>query len=143
MAPVGVPTPGWSTAAGLREAFSRDGQGPAAIAWRLACRGARNESAVTTGRKSRLRAAPLGLEQRRRTEVLTVKQTADQLQVSAALVYQLCAGRKLAHHRLGVGRGTIRIAEADLAAFVEDCKVLPYTLANVAGLRHLTMPSAG
>lgn len=40
---------------------------------------------------------------------LTVKQAADALGVSAALVYELTAARKIAHERHGLGRGKILI----------------------------------
>jgi excisionase family DNA binding protein len=74
---------------------------------------------------------------------LTVRQVAERLQVSTAVVYQLCAGRKLVHHRVGSGRGTIRIAEEDLAAFVEGCKVEPHPPANAGALKHIRTPSDG
>src|SRR5262249_11907261 len=50
----------------------------------------------------------------RRTEMFSVKQAAEQLGVSAKLVYSLCAGGKIVHERHGLGRGTIRIAEEAL-----------------------------
>lgn len=40
---------------------------------------------------------------------LTVKEAAPQLRLSVASVYALCAGRKLRHQRVGVGRGKIVI----------------------------------
>jgi excisionase family DNA binding protein len=54
--------------------------------------------------------------------MLTVKQVADELCVSATCVYQLIALGKLASHRIGVGRGAIRISVEDLAAFVEQSR---------------------
>jgi excisionase family DNA binding protein len=49
---------------------------------------------------------------------MTVKQAAAQLECSIATVYQLCRSHKLGHYRVGArGRGTIRITEADVAAF--------------------------
>jgi len=75
--------------------------------------------------------------------MLSVKQVADRLQISKKTVYQLCAEGRLAHHRIGVGRGTIRIGEADLATFIEGCRVAPGSLVNAAGLKHIRMPSAG
>lgn len=51
---------------------------------------------------------------------LTVRQVAERLQVSAASVYQLCAEGRIAHHRLGVGRGTIRITEEQLRQYPEE-----------------------
>ena len=57
--------------------------------------------------------------------MLTVKQAAERLKCSSALVYQLCAERRLAHVRLGLGRGTIRIREDDLDQFVNNKTVQP------------------
>lgn len=45
--------------------------------------------------------------------MFTVKQAAETLGVSPALVYALCAAKKIKHERHGLGRGAIRIpAEA-------------------------------
>lgn len=52
----------------------------------------------------------------------TVKEVAHQLAVSATCVYQLISQGKLACHRIGVGRGAIRIAAEDLAEFFEGCR---------------------
>ena len=43
--------------------------------------------------------------------MLSVKQAAQRLGVSTALVYSLCAKKRLRHERLGLGRGVIRIPE--------------------------------
>src|SRR5262245_27133831 len=75
--------------------------------------------------------------------LLTIKQAAERLNVCPATVYDLCAQRKLAHHRVGVGRGTIRIDEADLAAFMENCKVSEQSPRNAAGLKHIKAGPAG
>lgn len=40
---------------------------------------------------------------------LTVKEAAEQLRISAALVYALCAAGRIRHERFGMGRGCIRI----------------------------------
>jgi excisionase family DNA binding protein len=45
---------------------------------------------------------------------LKVGEAAKMLQVSADAVYSLCETGKLKHHRIGNGRGTIRILPADL-----------------------------
>ena len=55
----------------------------------------------------------------------TIKEVADILKVSPATVYQLCAQRKLAHIRVGTGRGTIRIRQEDLDAFIAGATVQP------------------
>jgi excisionase family DNA binding protein len=60
--------------------------------------------------------------------LLTVKAAAARLGCSPALVYLLCAERKLAHVRLGTARGTIRVEEADLEAFLVGCKVEAHSL---------------
>lgn len=52
----------------------------------------------------------------------TVKNVAHHLGVSETCVYQLVARGKLACHRIGVGRGAIRIAAEDLTAFMEACR---------------------
>jgi len=49
---------------------------------------------------------------------LTVKDASKLLNVSADAVYQMCDSGTLKHHRIGAGRGTIRILSADLV----DCK---------------------
>jgi len=54
---------------------------------------------------------------------LTVKQAAERLGVSAATVYQLCAAKLLAHSRVGLGRGVIRITEADIDRYLAGRRV--------------------
>ena len=54
--------------------------------------------------------------------MLTVREVAAELSMSVTCVYQLVATGKLASHRIGVGRGAIRISEADLATFVDACR---------------------
>jgi excisionase family DNA binding protein len=71
--------------------------------------------------------------------LLTVKQVAQRLQVSEATVYQLCAKRKLAHARVGAGRGAIRVGEDALAAFVQASTVAPGRPANAAALKHIRL----
>ena len=57
--------------------------------------------------------------------MLTVPQLAEQLGVSTALVYQLVAQGRLACYRIGLGRGAIRFAEADVFAYLESCRSDP------------------
>ncbi len=45
---------------------------------------------------------------------LTVKQVAQHLNVSPSVVYQLLDSGRLACHRIGKGRGTIRVSAGDL-----------------------------
>ena len=47
----------------------------------------------------------------------TVKMAAQQLGVSATLVYALCAAGKIRHERHGLGRGTIRIPDDALLEY--------------------------
>lgn len=54
--------------------------------------------------------------------MLTVKQVSAALGVSATCVYQLVAQGKLAHHRIGLGRGAIRISEIDLKLYLDSCR---------------------
>ena len=44
-------------------------------------------------------------------KMLTVREAAAILSVSAATVYGLCTLRRLRHERIGLGRGVIRIPE--------------------------------
>jgi excisionase family DNA binding protein len=50
--------------------------------------------------------------------VFTVKEAAERLGVSAALVYALCAAKKLRHSRVGLGRGKIVIGEDAIAEYL-------------------------
>ena len=72
---------------------------------------------------------------------LTVKQAASRLGVSKSLIYQLCALGKLPHYRVGIGRGTIRVEEADLAA-VKMMRIPELTIQPGLGLKHLSLSVA-
>ena len=52
------------------------------------------------------------------TPLLTVKDVAERLSVSASLVYQLVESGKLSFHRIGTGRGTIRVSQFDLESYL-------------------------
>ncbi|MCA9196653.1 MAG: helix-turn-helix domain-containing protein [Planctomycetales bacterium] len=54
--------------------------------------------------------------------MLSVKQTSELLSVSVATVYSLVHRGKLPSHRIGVGRGVIRIRLVDIEAYLESCK---------------------
>ena len=54
---------------------------------------------------------------------MTVQEAARQLEVSVHLVYRLCSAGRLAHTRIGLKRGVIRIDPADLAEFRAARKV--------------------
>lgn len=53
---------------------------------------------------------------------LAVKNVAERLGVSSQTVYVLCRVGKLRHTRFGIGRGTIRVSEQDLDAFIARCQ---------------------
>ena len=52
--------------------------------------------------------------------LLNVKEVSERLAVSKGCVYELISSGKLPHARIGCGRGTIRIPEAAVDAFIED-----------------------
>jgi excisionase family DNA binding protein len=54
---------------------------------------------------------------------VTVKEAAARLEVPVSSVYALAAAGRLPHRRIGLGKGVIRITEADLAEFLERCRV--------------------
>ena len=55
--------------------------------------------------------------------LLTVREVAGVLKVSRSLVYLLIESRKLACHRIGNGRGSIRVRRCDLDRFLEQCRI--------------------
>ena len=57
--------------------------------------------------------------------MLTVKQAAGRMGVSAATVYSLCASRQLRHTRIGLGRGKIAITEEAVAEYMRGREVGP------------------
>ena len=77
--------------------------------------------------------------------MLTVKEVAQQLSVSATCVYQLVASGQLPSHRFGLGRGTVRVSEGDLASYVErnrhasQATEQPPTTTNRKQFRHLRL----
>lgn len=74
--------------------------------------------------------------------MLKVSEVALRLQVSRTCVYQLVEKKKLVSHRIGLGRGAIRILEEDLASFVSASRVDSKERASVplqsVPLKHLT-----
>lgn len=54
---------------------------------------------------------------------MTAKQAAIRAECSADTIRALCAAGKIRHSRVGLGRGTIRIAEADLDAYLRSAVV--------------------
>lgn len=74
--------------------------------------------------------------------MLTVKQVAERLRISASLVYSWCEDRILPHYRMGVKgkRGKILIDEAALEAFLQSRKVEGNPVdASSLGLKHITL----
>src|SRR5690349_10036373 len=57
--------------------------------------------------------------------VLTVKQAALRMGVSAATVYLLCGTRRLRHTRVGLGRGKISITEEAVEEYLKGREVGP------------------
>lgn len=77
--------------------------------------------------------------------LFTVAEAAERLSVSRSLLYAIIEAGGLAVYRLGQGRGTIRIAQADLQRFLTDrynsgqpvCK--PSEVPRRPSLRHLKL----
>lgn len=78
----------------------------------------------------------------RELTLLTVQEVADRLKCSRALVYALCDKGKLPHHRLGLGRGTIRVSERDLATFLNASRIEPHRITTAVGLKHIRLASS-
>ncbi len=55
--------------------------------------------------------------------MMTVKQVSEKLAVSAACVYRLIDSGRLLAHRIGVGRGTIRVSEEALETYLAASEV--------------------
>ncbi len=60
-------------------------------------------------------------------QLLTAKEVASQLRVSPSLVYQLVESGRLACHRIGNGRGAIRIRPEDVDQYLSQCRREPPT----------------
>lgn len=71
--------------------------------------------------------------------MLTVKQAAARLGVSAKLVYALCARGKIVHERHGLGRGTIRISEGSLEEYRRGTRV-EHGSSTPLVLKHIKIP---
>lgn len=74
---------------------------------------------------------------------LTVKQAASRLGVSPSTLYQLVSARKIAHLRVGTGRGGIRFTDAQLAGYLDECSVEPIVHRSSirCQLKHLCLPA--
>ena len=75
--------------------------------------------------------------------MLTVKQVAARLRISASLVYSWCEDQILPHYRMGRKgkRGKILIDDAVLDAFLQSCRVESRAVdASALGLKHINLP---
>lgn len=73
---------------------------------------------------------------RPKTVLLTVHDVAKRMSVSESLVYQLVESGRLPCHRLGNGRGTIRVSEIDLESYLAECREAPGPKAPKPRMRH-------
>ena len=71
--------------------------------------------------------------------LLKVKEVVERLKVSQACVYQLIAERKIAHVRIGCGRGAIRITDTDLQMFLDSCRLEPDSRVIPQTLKHIKL----
>lgn len=69
--------------------------------------------------------------------MLTVKDVADRLNVSQSIVYALVDAGQIVCHRIGLGRGSIRITEEDLARYLKSCR--DATSSSGSKLRHINL----
>lgn len=60
------------------------------------------------------------------TNLLRVRDVATMLCVAESTVYGMCAAGKLAHIRLGCGRGTIRIPQDAIKKLTQSCPDIPF-----------------
>lgn len=54
--------------------------------------------------------------------MLTIRDVAERLGISPSTAYALVESHRLPHHRIGVGRGVIRVSEAQLTAYLDTTK---------------------
>ena len=74
--------------------------------------------------------------------LLTVKQASERLQVSPSMVYALIENGKLGCHRIGLGRGTIRISQSDMESYLAECRqtaAVHPTVVRRRRLRHIRL----
>jgi excisionase family DNA binding protein len=73
-------------------------------------------------------------------DLLTINDVAAILKVSKSLVYGMIASGKIACHRIGNGRGAVRVRRDDLEHFINQCRVgpsLPPVRSQRPKLKHL------
>ena len=78
---------------------------------------------------------PFTRGRRMQERLLTVRETADALRVSAGTLYALCARKEIRHERVGMGRGKILLPESAIEEFRQA-----RTTATRAGARVDTPP---
>jgi excisionase family DNA binding protein len=59
------------------------------------------------------------------TSFLTIREMAKRLAIAPSTAYALVQSGKIASHRIGIGRGAIRIDEQDLKDFLGSCRSSP------------------
>lgn len=72
--------------------------------------------------------------------MLTVRDVARKLNLSRSSIYELINRGRLTCHRVGCGRGVIRISEDDLQTYLTSCRSEPVAKPSVASrvkLKHL------
>jgi len=75
-------------------------------------------------------------------DLLTINEVAAILKVSKSLVYGMIASGKIACHRIGNGRGAIRVRNEDLEQFIAHCRVeteIPPVRVPRPKLKHLRL----
>jgi excisionase family DNA binding protein len=65
-----------------------------------------------------------------------VQEVAKLLGVAPSTVYDLARQRKIAHRRIGTGRGRIVFTEADIEDFLNSCKVEALSLPAALKFTH-------
>ncbi len=79
-------------------------------------------------------------------EMLTVNDVAKRLNVAVSTVYGLIAKKRIRAHRIGLGRGTIRIGRSDLDTFLSGTASEVMTKETAPArpitqpLKHIKMP---
>lgn len=59
--------------------------------------------------------------------LLTAKEAAERIGLTSDMIYTLCRAGKIAHYRLGIRGGSVKIRPSDLDVYLESCRVEPGT----------------
>jgi excisionase family DNA binding protein len=65
-----------------------------------------------------------------------VREVAQLLGIAASTVYDLARQRKIAHRRIGTGRGRIVFTEQDIGGFLDSCKVDALSMSAASRFTH-------